>query len=303
MRLLNCKTLSAVCVLLVITNVSCQKSTIRPVKDAPLELETLIVDEQNNLREPVIELMKRTAVPVVHSLHEAIAGTQKAWLRPTGHEFAHLSEQYPADKKDFLKAFDELGMVARIMPTKTDYDYVIFLGAMYSTVKQRLSFLEHLVENGVKFKKIALLGSERPLDHQFETRLMLNDSTFATLPATEIDMMEALLDKSSLSTLSPKPIIIRVAPVMKVNADKSFSRPITKDTLVEFLVLNPKPGTTLVISNQPHIVRQHLVVRSVLPASWSVESVGPSASSNSPTGVFLDELARTLYELDVRSQK
>lgn len=54
-------------------------------------------------------------------------------------------------------------------------------------------------------------------------------------------------------------------------------------------------GNVLIISNQPYVAYQHSVVRSVLPESFRVESVGHAASAQEKVSTIVDSLARQIY--------
>jgi hypothetical protein len=126
---------------------------------------------------------------------------------------------------------------------------------------------------------------------------MMAENSFATVPLTEIEMMDALFMQSSLKHLDEKSII-RVASPMNIIEEKRVIRANTLDTVNDFLRLNKKPGFALVISRNPYLLRQHLVVSKALGNSWHVETAGFGASPDYPTAVYLDELGRTLFELD-----
>ena len=78
-------------------------------------------------------------------------------------------------------------------------------------------------------------------------------------------------------------------------------RPNTEDTVEEFLKLKPKPGSYLVISNQPFILRQHSVMKSLLPRGFKIETVGYGVKSDSLNiSLILDAFARLLYQENKR---
>lgn len=263
-----------------------QKSEV-DIPSAPL------VDNKGIVSNHVQTIMRLTGLSPATALIDVVKETQKAWLRSPSLEREHLSEQRADVRPLFLKELTSLGMVSRIMPTERHYDYVLLLGAMYRTVKARLSFLEDLAAHGVMFDSIALLGSLRPIDSAQEQSTMAQERWPGKTPTTEIEMMEALFSQSSLAT--KKPIII--ASAMKINKSGQVVRANTLDTVVDFSQLQKKPGRVLVISNQPYIIRQGLVVSSVLKRPWVIETVGPMADPDCATSVYLDELARALFEV------
>ena len=257
----------------------------------------LFVDEHQNVSQPIIEIMRITGLEAKTKLHDVVWLTQKSWLRPRGLEHIHLAEKLSFVADNLLKYFDLLGLVKSIKPRRKTYDYVLLLGSMYETFKTRLHFLEQLTSSGLRFKAVALLGSHRPLERQHEIEPMMAENSFSVVPLTEIEMMEALFGQSTLKSLDQKSILPIASP-MKIIDDKHIVRANTLDTVEDFLRLKKKPGSVLVISSQPHVLRQHLVVSKALNDQWQIETVGESSSKSLPTAVYLDEAARTLFELD-----
>jgi hypothetical protein len=274
---------------------SCHKIMIRPVDRYLPESAELIIHKQLSLCDPVLELMRLTNLDIATNLNDAIPPTQEGWLRPHGSERAHLLEKN-RDLPIFMRQFDRLGLLAEILPSKNEYDYVLLLGAMYDTFKYRLDWLEQAIVNGLKVKIIVLMGSHRPLEQRHELDRMSKNHIFKKHPLTEIEMMEALIAQSSIKNLQPNIKFIKVASSMK-QRNGILMRANTRDTVIDFLDLNQKPGSVLAISSQPHVLRQDLVIRSHLFMPWQIETVGKNAPINLPTSVYLDELARILYQL------
>ncbi len=287
----------------VLTLSSCQKKNLRPTRDFALdERALLIVDEQFNLRPSVIELMKITGLEEAHSLEQAVELTQKHWLRPPNRERAHVQEEFPKLSQQMMPYFSNLGLVNAVQPKGKSYDYVLILGSMYHSFLRRLSFVEQI--EGLRFDKIALLGSHRLLERIYETEPMLESNLLTRVPLTEIEMMEALFQESSLFGAIKPSQLIRIASPMKTRADGRVTRANTRDTVEDLLAIKPKPGTALIISSQPYVLRQHLVVKNLLEDPWQLESVGEAADPALNSSVYLDELARTLFELNqIKSKK
>lgn len=290
--------INVVVIFLVLNYSSCQKGMSRPAEEMSIDDRAfLLIDDEQNLRKPLSELIELTGLGQAVTLTDAVTKTQSSWLRPEGTERIHLWEQYTEKLPVMLEHFASLGLVDQVLPRKQAYDYVIILGSMYGDFSRRLLFLEQLVLAGLTCKKLGLLGSHRPLERQHELEPMMRDQAFAKLPLTEIEMMSAIFEKSSLSLKLKGSEIIHIASPMKTLENGSIARANTLDTVEDFLRNNKKPGSVLVISSQPYVLRQHLVVASVLTTPWQVETVGPRAETRIPTTVYLDELARSLFEL------
>lgn len=250
----------------------CVKNIYPQLSSSLPERAHFLVDEQQKLSRPLIELMRLTATPVAHDLPSAVSITQKSWLRKPDNERSDMVEEYAANKDHIRQQFSSLGLLEEITPQRMAYSYVLVLGATYEAVKERLSYLERLLEDGCTVKTIVFLGSERPLTKQEVAELA--SKNYATMPRTEIEMMKAVYGSSKvLQYRAPK--IIPLSSSMKVDRNGNERRANTYDTLIDFQKLNMVPGSVLVISSQPHILRQDLVVRGVLKEALADRKCGP----------------------------
>lgn len=64
------------------------------------------------------------------------------------------------------------------------------------------------------------------------------------------------------------------------DAQGVWRRPNTDDSVKYWLISHPQPGHILAVSNQPHVIYQDAVLKTLLPFSFTVESVGPAARSS-----------------------
>ena len=85
-------------------------------------------------------------------------------------------------------------------------------------------------------------------------------------------------------------------------ADGTSTRPNTKDTLIEWLKKNPAPGKCLFISNQPFSGYQDSIARTVIPPTFSIETIGVEANQKLGIAIFLDNLARWIYQENIRRE-
>ena len=60
--------------------------------------------------------------------------------------------------------------------------------------------------------------------------------------------------------------------------------------------MNPDPGSILAISDQPHCLYQHEVIKTYVPSTFNVETVGNGAAENTSVALILDALARAIYQ-------
>ena len=80
-----------------------------------------------------------------------------------------------------------------------------------------------------------------------------------------------------------------------IKTAKGERRPNTTDTIVDWISRSPKPGSCLVISNQPYVLYQGAVVRVVCP-QFQVDTVGKAARPEGLKSVdVLDSIAKWLY--------
>lgn len=212
------------------------------------------------------------------------------------------SERWDIQDNEFLrqnhseifKKLRQLGFVDEIKPSLDNYEHGFLLGALEPTVKQRREYLERLVATG-EIKSIsdyALLGGQRPLIADKEPSAALDKID------TELDMM--VHDWESNSTLKRR--YLRVDAPMR----KDGSRPNTQDTIEKYLKYKNiqaeikanggKLKPSIVVSNQPYVKRQHLVIEASLPQGSVVHTIGSRANKNIEIGVLLDEVARFVYQ-------
>src|SRR5262249_341267 len=155
--------------------------------------------------------------------------------------------------------------------------------------------IDHLItqfRRGVHFNQVILLTGQRFLDPKAEEQY----SPFKT----EAEMVLFLWEKTQMPEEMRKiPCLLIDAPKQKKN-DGSWTRNNTKDTVIEWLKTNPSPGRCLFISSQPFLGYQDSVVRTVIPSTFSTETIGSQADPDLPVAVFLDNLARWLYQEAIR---
>jgi len=228
----------------------------------------------------------------VDTLAEANEFAQKNFLR-TGERWekqpeTELHKIILENKAPLLEALKALGMIDRIMPPQKSYTYALLIGGLKNTVAQRLDFLAKLIEQGLTIEFLVLLGGER----------QLRDIEREELPATvttEAQMMVHLYAQHP--TLKNYKSLLVNAP-MTQKADGTFTRPTSENTLTHFAKIVPHDGACLVISNNPHLVRQTMVARRILDQSrFCTDGAGQEAAENSPhTIILMDEFANALHE-------
>lgn len=225
----------------------------------------------------------------LEALYCLVETTQSVWLRKEGSERWEQrdSEAMIANRERFLTLFNQLDLLAAKKPSCKKYDYVLLLGGLQSRVEKRLDYLTSLLEEGVRFNQLVLLGGQRPLMQDKESIANIIEG------ATELDMMELIVKKH----LRNWPIDHSEIAIVPINTPLyAGKRPTTSDTVKAWLDTKPRPTNLLAISDQPHISYQNAVLEASLrPLNFTLETVGCAASPEVKISVVLDALARRIY--------
>lgn len=249
--------------------------------------------ETNGDAHPSITALLRAFSISAQTPTQIMKATQKAWLRPAGKERWEVDDIYGARKAELMPLFKELGLVEEKKPLQNSYDYLLLMGALYGRAKSRLEYAVSLACLGINFRTIVILGSERPLNTQQEPESLFFGPD---IPKTEFQMMQWLFEHTLMPTDMYQSTITWINAPNKIDAQGKTQRATTADTINLFLDGNFKPGSCLVISNQPHVEYQASVTRYLLPESFSVEGVGHALSEKAPVSEILDALARWIYQ-------
>ena len=257
------------------------------------------------------ELLKITGLPQTQSLADIVEQTQKHWLRPSNKERWEIEQdKFEAMRDEAMQQLDKLNYLEEIQPQSQQYDTAIILGALVGRVRTRLAYLVKLWNQGIRFQEIVLLGGGRPLDPTQESEQELyNDNAVLPLKQdwqkpksplrTEADMLRFVYENSELPDgMRQLPVTIVDTPMQRVN-DQQSRRPSTQDTIEEWLrgINNPKGMQCLAISNQPYVGYQGAVLKGLLtPQNINVETVGHGANGHETMWVYLDSLARHLWQ-------
>lgn len=245
--------------------------------------------------EPITEIFSLLGLKNAYSLEDLNNLGQKYLLRQAGTERWQIKQQ-AQNLDDALKdKFNALNFIKEINPPSPfrDYNYIIITGATHKTTQKRINYTANYIQQENEHNKatsntkqncpkLAILTGSRPLNPLKED---------LSLGATEAAMIETLIKDSPLKDY---PYVIVDAPMKKDNKG-GLIRPNTDDTIYEWLKYNPTPGKCLIISSQPYIQRQEKVFQTLLPQTFKIEAAGPE-TKNISSAIFLDELARTLYQ-------
>lgn len=280
-------------------------------------IATMLVDEHGNVINPVLDLLKILNVQHDGTLNDIVTKTQKLWIRSVGSELWDVKDKYHGQADMIIPLLKKIGCLDAVYPQQKEYDYLLFLGASLWTLRLRLASVIQWWKNGVRFKKIVFLTGQRFLDPALEPKdallniegkILPNRANWKApefLPIMETDMMKMVYDQVEVPTdMRDKVEIEIIDSPQRTLPNGKKGRPITDDTITSWLATNPSPGNCLAVSNQPHLWRQHAVLRTLIPKEFSIESAGGGVSgAEINISSFLDTIARWLYQENEYTKK
>jgi hypothetical protein len=265
-------------------------------EEFPAESDSMIsnfclFDAHDGPSDELIQLLDYLNIPHDRTLENIVDVTQKKFLRGRHQERWHIEDSYHGQEVNLLPFFDRLSMVRNVYPLRLYYDYALVLGSLLETAKKRLSYLVSLWEKGLRFGQLVILGGARALT-DFEKEEFKSLLPGASIPETEVEMLKIMYTYVSM------PQSMRQIPFILIDAaaQPNAARATTGDTVKAWLATSPLPGTVLAISSQPFVAYQDKVVKTVLPPEFVVETVGPESSDDIVSAVYLDNLARWIYQ-------
>ena len=208
---------------------------------------------------------------------------QEMLLRKKGQERWEIGAVFEEKRTELLPYLEQLGFVKAVAPMPDLYDYFIIFGFATSDMKNQFDYITPFIQsNTVQAKKVILLTSSLPLPEQFKRY---------DFGETEAALMRGLFKQS---ILSGKPYQCIEVPMIAEH--NRMRRPTTQDTIEAWLATRPVPGSCLALSAQPFIRRQSSLLQALLPSSFTITPAGPEAEDDTPIGLYLDELARAMYQ-------
>jgi len=237
-------------------------------------------------------LLALTNTPVGDgSLKAVVDATQKHWLRPAGKERWEMPERFGDERKRILESVRKLGFVESVKPAQKRYNYAVVLGALESRVKMRIETLITAYNSGVRFDEIVFLTGQRQLEPSEQK---------STGVKTETEMMKVVWKKLKVPPAMrklPLNVVDAAAPLFGI---VKALRPRTVDTAIAWRKQNPAPGKVLCVSNQPYVYFQDSVMKSAMPETFDIETIGDRADADASNAVYLDSLARFMFQEELR---
>lgn len=204
---------------------------------------------------------------------------QETWIQK-GDRWT-FQNRYESKREEILDTLSSMGWFEAKHASKNHYQYGVVLGSLYASVQKRMNYLVEEWNRGVRFDTIVFLTGKRPLHPTKEKEFKGTETTMMLQTWDKTEMPQALRDL---------PLVVVDAPPIPERG-----RPTTESTLYAWLEKKPDPDSSLFFSNQPYVHYQQVVIQSVLPRSFKVETVGPKGGENLPTSVLLDNVGKWLY--------
>lgn len=255
-------------------------------------------------------LLSETGTPHKKDFNSMVEATQQ-WRRKPGQERWEVTDlNFSAkQKKKVRKYLAALGLINQQKPNKKQFDYALVLGATAPRMKSRFQHLVTLWKEGVRFDRIIFLSGERPIHDDIDmTELLVSDvigkeasrdKKQKARPATEKEAARMVY----MSTEMPDDM--QNIPVELFSSSRTWlvdrwQRGNTRDSFKSWVKSNPKPGSALIVSNQPHLLYQQEVIRQELPQGFITEGTAQQADPDSQIIMILDALALWLHNLQIR---
>lgn len=255
------------------------------------DLRTAVIDNKKKPSTPLQHLLKELNIIHNDTLTGIVFETQKKWLRPKNKERGQLKDALFTKKEVCLPLFKNLGMLDQVYPSYAEYDYALILGAEVAAwAFQRLHYCAQLLDQKkISFKHLVILACQRPVNNKQKE---LKESCLST----EADLMTFLLKKTGLEEKTTDLPTTFLDMPMKKGKESHPVPPNTRDTVEHWLAQKPKPGKCLVFSNQPFVGYQDAVLQATVPQGFTVDTVGLAPEEEVNVSLYLDTLARWLYE-------
>lgn len=268
----------------------------------------------------IAKIIEEKSSPSSIPLEDLNALAQDKFKRPNGlerYELKKFNEQFAKyDTPEVRAAFKELGNLDALHPSQQHYDYILVNGSTVPNMRERVMMLNDLVTQkkiDISKSQIIFLSGDRDLFPWENQKKLMDTKPFKAnaswkapqdLPKNEYEAAKFVWAQLDLDPALQKAQVVYVnapKPLGKAGKLIKKARPSTFDTVATWLKTNPKPGSCLVISSNPHVAYQGLTTQlafeknNINPKDFPIEAVGSSAGDNVKLAVLLDDFARTIY--------
>lgn len=296
--------------------------SVKRLEDELLALGSsrLLFDENYKPRAKLLQLLKLVGMEHLNKSEKAVlqinSWAQKNLLRQ-GERWQEQTSKFETLKPKIKPLLIDLGFINASSPHFNEYQGAIVHGALLPRVRLRLHYLVEQWKQGVRFSHLYFLSGERPLEAQQENEdLFMQDkdsplkirkdwSIPIQFPKTECEMMQLVWDQSEIPEEMRKEVQAHFinAPMKKDMKSEKLLRPTTDDTVEYWLKTAPLYGRYLAVTNAPYTNRQDLVVRALAPNDYGFDTIASGASEQEKMAIFLDELARFIFQTKQLSEK
>ncbi len=236
------------------------------------------------------KVLSITGVTYDGSIDDLVKATQKSWLRPNNKERWEIGEIFEQKNEELLPLFKKMGLVDECKNIADRYDYIFFMGSTIMNMQERMETLKNILIKPTSYKDIVFLSGARDL-----TELEKEEAArlgWSSIPRTEAQAAPFLCSDQGI--VMDKVVLIDAPKVQQ--SDGTWRRPTTADTVEKWLQTKSAAGSIVIISSQPFCHNQKVVVESLVPEDFIVDVVGAKAPENTKIAVYLDTIARTLYQ-------
>lgn len=241
--------------------------------------------------------------------HELVASTQESWLRRSKERWQE-QDRFNEMKSELYPLLQKLGCVDEVSAKQAKYDYAIVLGATVNGTRPKLVQLIKEYNEGVKFGTVFFITADwqHDLSREHPSLLDLDQPNLdikeswrapEELPTTELEITKALVSQINFPKgLNPEDFVY-IGTKDLTDANGNPRRATTKDTLEDLIKVCDLEGKSCaVFSLQPYVGYQDAVVRGTLPKTCRIETIGRGASKDYNYSVYMDSLARWIYQCE-----
>lgn len=278
-----------------------------------------ILDNNGNPSHHLLKLLDLFELKHTGSLQSIVEITQKEWLRkirPPGVERWQIDPKirsfFELKRSQAMPLFQQMGFYYPVIPQKKEYNYLLLFGHPLFDFCRILLYVFKLRNTDPLFEKWVILTGRRFLDpekenrevfkHIFSTMLPSKNNYFLQpFPHDETELIEYIMDSVVMPEQWSSISLEIIDAPMKHNEHNILVRPTTGDTVDQWLLKNPKPGSILAVSNQPYCKYQESVLKTLMPSFFTIETIGDIPNKEDDYIVlYLDTLARFLYQENKR---
>lgn len=281
----------------------------------------LLFDENFTPKATLLKLLESLGMEPLNESESAIDQINRfgqTHLLRRGERWEAQTQHFEALKPTIKPLLNELGFIQASSAHFKQYEGAIVHGGLLPRARLRLHYLVEQWKQGVTFSSLYFLTGSRPLEPQHENQdAFKNDENSllkirkdwrhpATWPITECEMIQLIWEQSDIPQQMREQINIVFidVPMKQHPTNEKLIRPTTDDTVIAWLQSHPSLGRYLAITNAPYTNRQDLVVRSIAKSpDYLFDTIGSGADDQEQMAIFLDELARYIFQIKQLSKK